>query len=150
MQKYHDEPKQYKGYLKSALASHAGSGLFPVYRALLDDDIAGGFQVTVADKVEPGFPFSLPRMVHLYTREPPSPRDCFRRTIVQVRRPSPQPALTCSGLEARAFRASLRHRSSRVSSLCQAGVLALDARQPAGTGSAQFRWSLASNQCRGK
>ena len=23
MQKYHDEPKQYKGYLKSALAVHA-------------------------------------------------------------------------------------------------------------------------------
>ena len=60
-------------------------------------------------------------MAPLYTREPPSPRDCVRRTIVQVRRPSLQPALTCSGLEVRASRAFLRHRSSRVSSLCQAG-----------------------------
>ncbi len=32
----------------------------------------------------------------LYTREPPSPRDCVRRTIVQIRRPSLQPALTCA------------------------------------------------------
>ena len=39
-----------------------------------------------------------------YTREPPSPRDCVRRTIVQVRRPSLQPTLTCSGLEVRASR----------------------------------------------
>ena len=34
---------------------------------------------------EPGFPFCLPRMAPLYTREPPSPRDCVRRTI----RPGP-------------------------------------------------------------
>ncbi len=83
---------------------------------------------------------------HLYTREPPSPRDCVRRTIVQVRMPSPQPALTCRGLEVRASRGFLRHRSSFVSSLCQAGVLALAARQPAGTGSAQIRWSIAPNR----
>ena len=50
----------------------------------------------------PGFPFCLPRMAPLYTREPPSPRDCVRRTIVQVRRPSLQPTLTCSELEVRA------------------------------------------------
>ena len=85
---------------------------------------------------------------HLYTREPPSPRDCVRRTIVQVRMPSPQPALTCRGLEVRASRGFLRHRSSFVSSLCQAGVLALAARQPAGTGSAQIRWSIAPNRRR--
>ena len=47
--------------------------------------------------------------------------------------------MPCSGLVARAFRAFLRHRSSRVSSLCQAGVLARAARQPAGTGSTQIR-----------
>ena len=47
----------------------------------------------------PGFPFCLPRMAPLYTREPPSPRDCVRRTIVQVRRPSLQPTLPCSELE---------------------------------------------------
>ena len=85
---------------------------------------------------------------HLYTREPPSPRDCVRRTIVQVRMPSSQPALTCRGLEVRASRGFLRHRSSFVSSLCQAGVLALAARQPAGTGSAQIRWSIAPNRRR--
>ena len=96
----------------------------------------------------PGFPFCLPRMAPLYTREPPSPRDCVRRTIVQVRRPSPQPALACSGLEVCASRGFLRHRSSLVSSLCQAGVLALAARQPAGTGSAQIRWSIAPNRRR--
>ena len=83
---------------------------------------------------------------HLYTREPPSPRDCVRRTIVQLRMPSPQPALTCRGLEVRASRGFLRHRSSFVSSLCQAGVLARAARQPAGTGSAQIRWSIAPNR----
>ena len=49
-----------------------------------------------------------------------------------------QPALTCSGLEIRASRAFRRHRFSLVSSRCQAGVLALAARQPAGTGSAQI------------
>ena len=43
-------------------------------------------------------------MAPLYTREPPSPRDCVRRTIVQVRRPSRQPTLTCRGLEGRASR----------------------------------------------
>ena len=100
------------------------------------------------DGVHPGFPFCLPRMAPLYTREPPSPRDCVRRTIVQVRRPSPQPALACSGLEVCASRGFLRHRSSLVSSLCQAGVLALAARQPAGTGSAQIRWSIAPNRRR--
>ena len=30
----------------------------------------------------PRFPFCLPRMAPLYTREPPSPRDCVRRTGV--------------------------------------------------------------------
>ena len=96
----------------------------------------------------PGISVCLPRMAPLYTREPPSPRDCVRRTIVQVGRPSPQPALACSGLEVCASREFLRHRSSLVSSLCQAGVLALAARQPAGTGSAQIRWSIAPNRRR--
>ena len=39
----------------------------------------------------PGFPFCRPLMAPLYTRDPPSPRDCFRRTIVQVLRPSLSP-----------------------------------------------------------
>ena len=59
-----------------------------------------------------------------------------------------QPALTCRGLEARASKGFLRHRSSLVSSPCQAGVLARAARQPAGTGSAKIRWSIAPNRRR--
>ena len=78
------------------------------------------------------FRFACRGWPRLYTREPSNPRDCVRRTIVQVRRPSLQPALTCSGLEVRASRAFLRHRSSLVSSFCQAGVLPRAARQPAG------------------
>ena len=53
----------------------------------------------------PGFPFCLPRMASLYIREPPSARNFVRRTIVQLQRPSPQPALTCDRLEPPAFRA---------------------------------------------
>ena len=45
---------------------------------------------------EPGFPICLPRMAPLYTREPPSARNSVRRTIVQLQRRSPQPALTWS------------------------------------------------------
>ena len=48
---------------------------------------------------EPGFPFCLPRMAPLYTRGPPSARNSVHRTIVQLQRPSPQPALTCDRLE---------------------------------------------------
>ena len=47
----------------------------------------------------PGFPFCLPRMAPLYTRGPPSARNSVHRTIVQLQRPSPQPALTCDRLE---------------------------------------------------
>ena len=36
---------------------------------------------------------------HLYTPEGPSPRNFLRRTIVKLRRPSPQPALTGDRLE---------------------------------------------------
>ena len=46
-----------------------------------------------------GFPFCLPRMAPLYTRGPPSARNSVHRTIVQLQRPSPQPALTCDRLE---------------------------------------------------
>ena len=38
-------------------------------------------------------------MVPLYTREPPSARNLARRPIVQLQRPSPQPALTCDRRE---------------------------------------------------
>ena len=48
---------------------------------------------------KPGFPFCLPRMAPLYTRGPPSARNSVHRTIVQLQRPSPQPALTCDRLE---------------------------------------------------
>ena len=44
----------------------------------------------------PGFPFCLLRVPPLYTREPPSARNFVRRTIVQLQRPSPQPAPTWS------------------------------------------------------
>ncbi len=53
--------------------------------------------------INPGFAFCLPRMVPLYTRGPPSPRDFLRRTLVQLRRPSRQPALTCVRMWHRAW-----------------------------------------------
>ena len=52
-----------------------------------------------ANYFEPGFPFYLPRMAPLYTREPPSARNFVPGTIVQLQRPLPQPALTCDRLE---------------------------------------------------
>ena len=97
---------------------------------------------------KPGFPFCLPRMAPLYTREPPIPRNFLRRTIVQLRRPSPQPPLTCNRLEPPTFRAFLRHRSTLVAFLRQAGFVALAARQPAGTGSAQILRSMSPNSRR--
>ena len=96
----------------------------------------------------PGFPFCLPRMVPLYTREPPIPRNFLRRTIVQLRRPSPQPPQTCNRLEPPTFRAFLRHRSTLVAFLRQAGFVALAARQPPGTGSAQILRSMSPNSRR--
>ena len=88
----------------------------------------------------PGWPFIHPRAA-----EPTRLCSSHHRPGPNA---SPQPALTCRGLEVRASRGFLRHRSSFVSSLCQAGVLALAARQPAGTGSAQIRWSIAPNRRR--
>ena len=89
---------------------------------------------------KPGFPFCPPKMDRLYIRKPQRPRESSSSHIAH--RPGSeavtQPALTCSGLEIRASRAFRRHRFSLVSSRCQAGVLALAARQPAGTGSAQI------------
>ena len=96
----------------------------------------------------PGFPFCLPRMAPLYTREPPIPRNFLRRTIVQLQRPSPQPPLTCNRLEPPTFRAFLRHRSTLVAFLRQAGFVALAARQPPGTGSAQILRSMSPNSRR--
>ena len=57
---------------------------------------------------------------------------------VQLRRPSPQPPLRRTRLEPPTFRAFLRHRSTLVAFLRQAGFVALAARQPPGTGSAQI------------
>ena len=99
-------------------------------------------------RLYPGFPFCLPRMAPLYTREPPIPRNFLRRTIVQLRRPSPQPPLTCNRLEPPTFRAFLRHRSTLVAFLRQAGFVALAARQPPGTGSAQILRSMSPNSRR--
>ena len=41
---------------------------------------------------QPGFQFCLPWMAPLYTRRAPSPRNFVHRSIVQLQRPSPQPA----------------------------------------------------------
>ena len=83
-----------------------------------------------------------------YTRKPEPPRE----SSSSYRRPgaaaATQPARTCDGPEARAPRTFRRHRSSRVSSFCHAGVLALAARQPAGAGSAQIHRSIAPNRRR--
>ena len=49
--------------------------------------------------LEPGFPICLPRMVPLYTREPPSARNFVRRPIGRLQRLSPQPAVTWKRLE---------------------------------------------------
>ena len=57
-------------------------------------DSHGDAKMELFDYIEvfyPGFPFCRPLMAPLYTRDPPSPRDCFRRTIVQVLRPSLSP-----------------------------------------------------------
>ena len=102
----------------------------------------------LVESLKPGFPFCLPRMAPLYTREPPIPRNFLRRTIVQLRRPSPQPPLTCNRLEPPTFRAFLRHRSTLVAFLRQAGFVALAARQPPGTGSAQILRSMSPNSRR--
>ena len=88
--------------------------------------------------LKPGFPFCLPKMDPLYIRKPQRPRESSSSHNRPGSEAVTQPALTCSGLEIRASRAFRRHRFSLVSSRCQAGVLALAARQPAGTGSAQI------------
>ncbi len=44
----------------------------------------------------PGLPSCLPWMTPLYTQGAAESRNFLRRTIVQLRRPSPQPALTCN------------------------------------------------------
>ena len=96
-------------------------------------------------KQYPGFPFCLPRMASLYIREPPSARNCVRRTIVQLQRPSPQPALTCDRLEPLLS----GHFSDTAPHLCSffsmRDFIALVARQPAGTGSAQILRSMSPN-----
>ena len=82
-------------------------------------------------KVKPGFPFCLPRMAPLYTRGPPSPRNFLRRTIVQLRRPSPQLPLTRNRLEPLLS----GHSSDTAPHSCSSspsGFVALAARQPAG------------------
>ena len=98
--------------------------------------------------MNPGFPFCLPQMGPVYTRKPQRPRESSSSHYRPGSEAATQPALTCSGPEARAPRTFRRHRSSRVSSFCQAGVLALAARQPARTGSAQIRCSIAPNRRR--
>ena len=88
-----------------------------------------GEQVLEIDRTtytsQPGFPFCLPWMAPLYTRGPPRPRDFVRRT----HRPTPE-AVTSARADVRptgapAFRAFLRHRSTLVPFLRQAGFVAL-------------------------
>ena len=74
---------------------------------------------------QPGFPFCPPQMDPLYIRKPQRPGESSSSHNRPGSEAVTQPALPCSGLEARASRAFLGHRSSRVSLLCQAGVLAL-------------------------
>ncbi len=130
------------------------TGKMGLTRNLTAGEIAGQVRVLahtlglVDTSFNPGFPFCLPRMVPLYTRESPIPRNFLRRTIVQLRRPSPQPPLTCNRLEPPTFRAFLRHRSTLVAFLRQAGFVALAARQPPGTGSAQILRSMSPNSRR--
>ena len=94
-----------------------------------------------------GFPFCRPLMAPIHPRSA-EPTRLFSSHHRPGSEAVTQPALTCRGLEARASKGFLRHRSSLVSSPCQAGVLARAARQPAGTGSAQIRWSIAPNRRR--
>ena len=96
----------------------------------------------------PGFPFCRPLMAPLLHPRSAEPTRLFLSHHRPGSEAVTQPALTCRGLEARASKGFLRHRSSLVSSPCQAGVLARAARQPAGTGSAQIRWSIAPNRRR--
>ena len=84
----------------------------------------------------------------VYTRKPQRPREASSSHHRPGSEAATQLALTCGGPEARAPRTFRRHRSPLVSSFCQAGVLALAARQPAGTGSAQIRCSIAPNRRR--
>ena len=104
-----------------------------------------GLYTKVAILLDPGFPFCLPRMASLYIREPPSARNFVRRTIVQLQRPSPQPALTCDRLEPLLS----GHFSDTAPHLCSffsmRDFIALVARQPAGTGSAQILRSMSPN-----
>ena len=105
----------------------------------------GQLQRQLHEALYPGFPFCLPRMASLYIREPPSARNFVRRTIVQLQRPSPQPALTCDRLEPLLS----GHFSDTAPHLCSffsmRDFIALVARQPAGTGSAQILRSMSPN-----
>ena len=98
--------------------------------------------------IRPGFPFCLPRMAPLYTRGPPSARNSVRRTIVQLQRPSPQPALTCDRLESLLS----GHFSDTAPHLypffARRASLHSAARQPAGTGSAQILRSMSPSSRR--
>ena len=96
-----------KGFLKVlddhtlGMADFPGNAQYISIGNLNDNDKAFIFLMDYPHRhrIKPGFPFCLPRMAPLYTRGPPSARNSVHRTIVQLQRPSPQPALTCDRLE---------------------------------------------------
>ena len=76
------------------------------------------------------------------------PRSFLRRTIVQLQRPSPSARADVRPTGAAAFRVFLRHRSTLMLFRRQADFVALAARQPLGTGSAQILRSMSPNSPR--
>ena len=84
---------------ESAVETAIGPARAQAFVELGRAQMRGGDGEAARTSLEPGFPFCLPRMAPLYTRGPPSARNSVHRTIVQLQRPSPQPALTCDRLE---------------------------------------------------
>ena len=84
-----------------------------------------GWTLDATASLKPGCPFCLPWMAPLYTRRVPSARNFVHRSIVQLQRPSPQPALTGHRRKPPCFWAFLRHRSTLGPFLRQADFVAL-------------------------
>ena len=95
----------------------------------------------------PGFPFCLPWMAPLYTRRAPSARNFVHRSIVQLQRPSPQPALTGDRLEPPGFRHFL-DTAPQLGPFFSGFPRSAVAGYPPGTGSAQILRSMSPNSRR--
>ena len=90
--------------------------------------------------------FHFARRIRAFIHQHPSPHArLLHRTLFRSQPPSAEAALDVEPIGTPAFRAFLRHRSTRVPFLRQAGFVALAARQPAGTGSAQILRSMSPN-----